>query len=90
MDTSVRLREDKGLDIRESWAEYDGTGSRTLEVHVMNGVMEAVITDGKVTRRPLAYHRQVTEPEGSLDPHMGSTCLPVLQLASSLSSQLLS
>lgn len=57
-----------GLDIRESWAEYDGTGSRTLEVHVLNGVMEAVVTDGKVTRRPLVYHRQVTEPEGSHDP----------------------
>lgn len=36
---------------RESWAEYDGTGSRTLEVHVLNGVMEAVVTDGKETRK---------------------------------------
>lgn len=60
--------------------------NRTLEVHVLNGVMEAVVTDGKVTRKHLAYHRQMTEPEGSHDPHMGSTCLPVLQLASSLSS----
>lgn len=50
-----------------------------MEVHVLNGVMEAVVTDG-----------QVTKPEGSHDPHRGSTCLPVLQLASSLSSQLLS
>lgn len=44
----------QGLGIRESWAEYDGMGSRTLEVHVLNGVMEAVVTDGKVTRKPLA------------------------------------
>lgn len=66
-------------------------GSRVLEFHVLNGMMEGGPghswgpgTDGTVTRKPLAYHRQVTEPEGShvhtilSDPRMGSTRPPAL------------